>query len=169
MASVNFKGTPVKLGGTEVRVGEKAPEVEVPAQDLSAKKVGGAAGKAQLLIAVPSLDTSVCATEARRFNSEAASIPGAEVLVISMDLPFAAKRFCSTEGIKGLATASDFRARKFAKAYGILIDEGPLAGLLCRAVFVVGKDGKLAYKELVAEITQEPDYAAALKALKAAA
>jgi len=169
MPEVTLKGNVVKLVDTELNTGDPAPEVELVAPDLSVKKVGGSQGNAQLLIVVPSLDTPVCATETRRFNQEAASIDGGEVVVVSMDLPFAAKRFCSTEGIENLTHASDYRKKAFGKAYGVLIDTGPLTGLTARAIFVTGKDGKVAYKELVPEITAEPDYGAALAAFKAAA
>ncbi|MFH2205062.1 MAG: thiol peroxidase [Elusimicrobiota bacterium] len=169
MATVKFKGGPVKLAGDEIKVGDAAPAVTLAAADLSDKKVGGAQSKAQLLVSVPSLDTPVCATETRKFNQEAGAVEGGEVMVVSMDLPFAAGRFCTTEGVKNLTVCSDFRKKAFAKAYGVLIDEGPLACLTARAVFVVGKDGKVAYKELVEEITAEPNYAAALEAFKKAA
>ncbi len=168
MSSVKFKGGPVTIAVTDLDVGKRAPEYVLAAPDLSDKKVGGKPEKAQLLVVVPSLDTPVCATETRKFNEEAASIEGAEVIVISMDLPFAAARFCTTEGIKNLTVCSDFRKKTFAKAYGVLIVEGPLAGLTCRAVFVVDKNGMLTYKEIVGEMTEEPDYAAALAALKKA-
>ncbi|HBL16370.1 MAG: lipid hydroperoxide peroxidase [Elusimicrobia bacterium GWA2_69_24] len=164
MATVNLKGNPFKLAGKLPEVGDAAPEVSLAGADLSEKKVGGAQGKTQILVVVPSVDTPVCATETRKFNESAAAVPGAEITVISMDLPFAAKRFCAAEGIKNVSTASDFRRKEFAKAYGVLIAEGPLEGLTCRAIFIVGKDGRLAYKQLVPEVSQEPDYAAALAA-----
>lgn len=169
MTSVKFKGDSMTLAVTDLDVGKAAPEYVVTAPDLVDKKVGGKQDKAQLLVVVPSLDTPVCATETRKFNAEAAAIEGAKVVVISMDLPFAAGRFCTTEGIKNLTVCSDFRKRTFAKAYGVLIVDGPLAGLTCRAVFVVDKNGILTYKEIVEETTEEPDYAAALAALKKAA
>ncbi len=169
MADVKFKGSPVTLAVTDLDVGKPAPECVVTTTDLADKKVGGKPAKVQILVVVPSLDTPVCATETRKFNKEAASIEGAEVIVISMDLPFAASRFCTTEGIKNLIVCSDFRKKAFAKDYGVLIADGPLAGLTCRAVFVVDKNGTLVYKELVEEVTDEPDYAAALAALKKAA
>ncbi len=125
--------------------------------------------KLQLIVAVLSLDTPVCAMETTKFNNEAALVEGATVYVVSMDLPFAAKRFCSTEGIENLQVLSDFRNKYFSSAYGTLIAEGPLRGLSARTIFVVGKDGKITYKELVDEIIAEPDYEAALNALKESA
>ena len=164
-----LKGNDVALYGNQVNVGDVAPVVTLPNSALEEVTIGGASDKAQLIIAVPSLDTPVCATETRKFNEEAAKVENAVVCVVSMDLPFAAKRFCSTEGIENLEVLSDFRDKCFSSAYGTLIAEGPLRGLSARAVFVVGKDGKIAYKELVPEITAEPNYEAALAALKEAA
>lgn len=164
-----LKGNDVALAGIQVNVGDKAPIVTLPNSALEAVSVGGSAEVAQLLVAVPSLDTPVCALETTKFNNEAAAVEGAAVCVISMDLPFAAKRFCSTEGIENLQVLSDFQDKTFSTLYGTLIAEGALRGLSARAIFVIGKDGKVAYKELVSEITAEPDYSAALAALKEAA
>ena len=167
MATVTLKGNECNLAGNEVNVGDKAPEVSVvKSDDLSDITVGGAKDKAQLVIAVPSLDTPVCAMETTKFNNQAAGIDGLEVTVVSMDLPFAAKRFCSTEGIENLTVASDFRNKDFANAYGVLIADGPLAGVTARAIFVIDKDGNVAYKQLVPEITEEPNYEEALQAAK---
>jgi len=165
MATTQLKGNDVQLGGTTVNVGDKAPAVTVVATDLSEKTIGGANGKTQLIIAVPSLDTEVCATETRTFNSKAAQFSDVDVTVVSMDLPFASKRFCSTEGID-LTVASDYRNKDFMNAYGTLIAEGPLAGVSARAIFVIDANGTITYKELVPEITAEPDYDSALAALK---
>jgi len=167
MATVTLKGNECNLAGNELSVGDKAPEVTVvKSDDLSEITVGGAKEKAQLIIAVPSLDTPVCAMETTKFNNQAAGIDGLEVTVVSMDLPFAAKRFCSTEGIENLTVASDFRNKDFANAYGVLIADGPLAGVTARAIFVVDKNGEITYKQLVPEITAEPDYEEALSAAK---
>ncbi len=168
MATTMLKGNTVNLAGSDVNVGDAAPAVTLPNKGLEDKTVGGSKDKAQLLIVVPSLDTAVCATETRNFNTKAASIDGLETYVISMDLPFAAGRFCSTEGIENLDVLSDFRTKEFANKYGMLIADGALAGVTARAIFVIGKDGKVAYKELVPEITEEPNYDAALDAAKAA-
>lgn len=168
MATTKLKGNTVNLAGSDVNVGDAAPAVTLPNKGLEDKTVGGAKENAQLLIVVPSLDTAVCATETRNFNTKAASIDGLETYVISMDLPFAAGRFCSTEGIENLDVLSDFRTKEFANKYGMLIADGALAGVTARAIFVIGKDGKVAYKELVPEITEEPNYDQALEAAKAA-
>ena len=144
------------------------PSHDTVGQDLSDITIGGQNGKAQVIVVVPSLDTGVCATETRRFNSEAAKIENAEVIVVSMDLPFAMKRFCTTEGIENLKVGSDFRAKAFAKSYGVLQANGPLSGLTARAVFIINPSGKITYKEIVPEITTEPNYTAILAAVSEA-
>lgn len=161
-----FKGSAVTLAGKVLNVGDKAPEVSLVAGDLSAKKIGGANGKFQIINVVPSLDTPVCATQTRTFNEKAAALPNTEVFVVSVDLPFAQGRFCSTEGIKNVTALSDFKDKGFANAYGVLVADSPLAGLLTRAVFVVNPNGEIVHKEIVEEITAEPNYDAALKAVK---
>ncbi len=167
--TTKLKGQDVALYGNQVNVGDNAPVVTLPNTSLEEITIGGAGDKAQLIIAVPSLDTPVCATETRKFNEEAAKVENAKVFVVSMDLPFAAGRFCSTEGVKNLDVLSDYREKCFSTQYGTLIAEGVLRGLSARAIFVIGKNGKVSYKELVPEITQEPNYEAALAALKEAA
>ena len=165
MATVKFHGdVEVNLSGAELNVGDIAPVVTGVAADLSDIQIGGQKGKAQIILAVPSLDTGVCAAEARRFNEEASKLEHVEVIIVSMDLPFAMKRFCTTEGIENLKVASDFRAKAFAKSYGVLQANGPLMGLTARAVFVVNPSGKITYKEIVPEITNEPNYSAILAA-----
>jgi thiol peroxidase len=167
MATTKLKGNTVNLAGNEVNVGDKAPEVTVVnSEGLADVKVGGAQGVKQLIVVVPSLDTPVCATETRQFNAKASEIEGVKLTIVSMDLPFAAGRFCSTEGIENLTVASDFRNKDFANAYGVLIADGALAGVTCRAIFAVDADGTVTYKEIVPEITEEPNYDAALAAVK---
>ena len=168
MATVTLKGNQCNLSGTELNVGDVAPKISLVDSALGDKVVGGPGEQLQLLVVVPSLDTKVCASETRRFNAEAAKIEGVQVTVVSMDLPFAATRFCSTEGIENLTVASDFVSKAFASAYGVLLADGPLAGLACRAIFVVNKDGAISYKQIVPEITDEPNYEAALNAVKGA-
>ena len=167
MATTKLKGNTVNLAGNEVNVGDKAPEVTVVnSAGLADVTVGGAQGVKQLIVVVPSLDTPVCATETRQFNAKAAEMEGVKLTIISMDLPFAAGRFCSTEGIENLTVASDFRNKEFANAYGVLIADGALAGVTCRAIFAVDAEGTVTYKEIVPEITEEPNYDAALAAVK---
>ncbi len=166
MATTKLKGNLVNLAGTEINVGDKAPVVKVVAKDLSEIQIGGEQGKAQIIVVVPSLDTPVCPAETRKFNVEAAKVENAEVVVVSMDLPFAMGRFCTTEGIENLAVGSDFRAKDFANAYGVLIADGPLAGVTCRAIFVINASGVVTYKDICGEITEEPNYDEALAAIK---
>ena len=167
MATTMLKGNTVNLAGNEVKVGDKAPQITVVnSAGLADKVVGGAQAKKQLIVVVPSLDTAVCATETRQFNAKAADLTDVDVTIVSMDLPFAAGRFCSTEGIENLVVASDFRNKDFANAYGVLIADGALAGVTCRAIFAVDTNGVVTYKEIVPEITEEPNYDAALAAVK---
>ena len=167
MATTKLKGNTVNLAGNEVKVGDKAPQITVVnSAGLADKVVGGAQAKKQLIVVVPSLDTAVCATETRQFNAKAADLTDVDVTIVSMDLPFAAGRFCSTEGIENLVVASDFRNKDFANAYGVLIADGALAGVTCRAIFAVDTNGVVTYKEIVPEITEEPNYDAALAAVK---
>jgi len=164
--AVTFKSNPLTLIGSEIKVGQKAPEFSALAGDLSPVTLASSKGKTRLLISVPSLDTGVCDAETRRFNEEAAKFPGIEALVISVDLPFAQGRFCQTAGIKNLKCLSDHRDVSFGKAYGTLIKE---LRLLSRAIFVVDASDKVTYVEYVKEVTSHPNYEAALNALKAPA
>jgi len=167
MATTKFKGQDVELLGNEVNVGDKAPEVTVVNSDgLGDVVVGGAQGTKQLIIVVPSLDTGVCATETRNFNAKVADLEGVKATVVSLDLPFASGRFCSAEGIDKLTVTSDFRNKDFANAYGVLLGGSVLAGVTCRAIFAIDENGVVTYKEIVPEVTEEPDYDAALSAVK---
>jgi thiol peroxidase len=161
--AVMMKGKPLTLLGTEPKVGDKAPDVELTANDLSAVKLSSYRGKVCIISAVPSLDTSVCSTETRRFNEEAAKLGNDVVIVtVSMDLPFAQKRWCGAEGIDRVVTLSDYRNADFGKTYGVLIKE---LGLLARTVFVVDKQGSIRYIQNVKELSTEPDYNAVLEAV----
>jgi thiol peroxidase len=166
LATTNFKGNPVTLSGTELNIGDEAPVVSVVNGDLQDIEVGGKNDKTQLIVVVPSLDTKVCAMETKRFNQEVSMLDIVETTVVSMDLPFASKRFCSTEGIETITVASDYVNKDFSKAYGLLMEDGPLKGLAARAIFVVNTEGVITYKELVPEITEEPNYEAVLEAVK---
>ena len=165
MAKTALKGSPVNLAGELPSVSSPAPDFKLVAGDLSDKSLADFAGKTTLLNIVPSLDTDVCATSTRKFNESFTGRDDAVCLVISADLPFASGRFCSTEGLENVHPLSMMRSRNFGKDYGVLIEDGPLAGITARAVVVVDADDKVVYTELVPEITQEPDYDAALKAL----
>jgi thioredoxin-dependent peroxiredoxin len=168
--TVNFKGNPVALGGAEIKAGQDAPDFSALDTGLAPVRLSENRGKVIVLTAVPSLDTPVCDKETRRFNEEAGKLGGGvEVWTVSMDLPFAQKRWCGAAGASQVKTLSDFRDRAFAQSYGVLVKEGPLTGLAARAVFVVGKDGKIKHAEYVKDITSEPDYEAALAAARQAA
>lgn len=164
--TTKFDGTPVHLIGEFVQVGAKAPDFELVKADLSSLSLESLRGKKVLLNIFPSLDTAICATSVRKFNERAAELDNTIVLAISKDLPFAQSRFCTTEGIKNVETLSDFRYSNFSEAYGLRMADGPLAGLLARAVVVIDEQGKVGYAELVPEIKQEPDYDKAIAALK---
>lgn len=164
--NVKFKGDIACLCGKSINIGDDAPIVVLKSNDLSDFTIGGKKDKFQIINVVPSLDTGVCATQARTFNKKASELKDAEVYVVSIDLPFAQGRFCTTEGIANLKVLSDFKNKEFGKAYGVLIEDSALAGLLTRAVFIVDKNGKLIYKEICDEITNEPNYEAALKVLE---
>jgi thiol peroxidase len=161
---VTLKGNPLELVGPVLEVGQTAPDYRLQLADLSDCTPATHAGKTRILCAVPSLDTPVCDTEMRRFNQEATRIPGTVVISVSMDLPFAVKRWCAAAGVENVFGASDHREASFGRNYGVLVKGGPLDRLLARAVFVAGPDGRLRHVEYVSEIGKEPDYAAALKA-----
>ncbi len=165
MAQTALKGNPVNLAGSLPAVGAPAPDFKLVAADLSDKTLADFAGKKVLMNIVPSLDTEVCATSTRKFNESFTGRDDAVCLVISADLPFASGRFCSTEGLENVHALSMMRSRNFGKDYGVLMEDGPLAGITARAVVIVDASGQVTYTELVPEITQEPDYDAALLAL----
>jgi len=165
MAKITLKGQPTSTIGSLPAKGSKVPEFVLVKSDLSEVKKGDFKGKKIIFNIFPSIDTSVCAMSVRQFNKSAASMANTVVLCISADLPFAHSRFCGAEGIDGVVSLSVFRSASFGKDFGVTITDGPLAGLLSRAVVVADADGTVLYTEQVPEITQEPDYAAALKVL----
>lgn len=161
--NITFKGGPASLKGSQLKVGDSAPVVALVGKDLSEVKVG-ASNKIQILSIFPSIDTGICQLQTKKFTAEYSACDKCELISISRDLPFAFGRFCAAEGIEGAISASDFRGGEFGKAYGLELADYPLAGLLARAVIVI-KDGKIAYQEIVSEITSEPDYEALKTAL----
>jgi thioredoxin-dependent peroxiredoxin len=163
MAQITLRGNQINTVGELPAVGSRAPGFTLTGMDLGEVSNSQFDGKPVLLNIFPSVDTPVCATSVRTFNERAAA-SGASVLCVSNDLPFAQKRFCGAEGIESVASASAFRD-SFGEDYGVTIVDGPMAGLLARAIVVIGADGNVAYTELVPEIAQEPDYDAALAAL----
>jgi thiol peroxidase len=166
MATVMSKGKPIEVAGTFPKKGDTAPGFTLVGNDLNDVSLADFSGKRKVLNIVLSLDTGVCATSTRRFNEQAASLDNAVVLVISSDLPFASSRFCSTEGLNNVVALSTLRGREFMRDYGVEIASGPLVGLCARAVVVLDENDKVAHAELVPETGNEPDYAAALAALK---
>lgn len=166
METVYFNGTPCHTYGMIPAVGSEAPCFTLVTKDLAEISCSDFKGKRVVLNIFPSLDTPVCAASVRRFNKEAAGLDDVAVLCVSMDLPFAMSRFCTVEGIDNVIAASAFRSPQFSEKYGLQIVDGPLAGLLARAVIVIDKDGKVIYSDLVDEITHEPDYDGAMYVLK---
>ena len=165
MAKITLKGNEIETAGTLPATGQAAPDFTLVKTDLSETSLADYRGKTVVLNIFPSIDTGVCAASTRRFNSEASSLANGVVLCISADLPFAHGRFCEAEGLKDVIPLSAFRSPGFGEAYGLTITTGPLAGLLSRAVVVIDGDGKVVYTEQVPEITQEPNYQAALAAV----
>jgi thioredoxin-dependent peroxiredoxin len=163
--SVTFKEKPVTLLGNQVKAGDQAPDFKVLANDLSEVTLADSKGSVRLIAAVPSVDTGVCDAEVRRFNEEASKLGNVKVLTISVDLPFAQKRWCAAAGIENVQTLSDHRDLSFGKAYGVAIEE---LRLLARSVFVIDSSDKITYVEYVDEVTSHPNYEAAIEAAKAA-
>jgi len=158
MAQVTLKGNATRIKGDLPAIGSTAPDFKFVKTDLSESSLYGETNKVKVIIAVPSLDTGVCAIETRQFNQKLADKTNVTGVVISKDLPFAMRRFCETEGIKNVVSASDFRYNEFSQKYNTEITEGPMQGLSARAVFVVDARNVIRYTELVPEIAQEPDY-----------
>ena len=166
MPNVTLKGNPVTLKGSEVKVGDSAPDFTLQSNALADVTLADSAGKTRIIATVPSLDTPTCHAETKRFNEEAAGLNDVEVLVVSTDLPFGQKRWCGAEGVDKVSCLSDHRKAAFGEAYGVLINGGPLDRCLCRAIFVVGPDNTIKHAEYVSEIAEHPNYDAALAAAK---
>jgi thiol peroxidase len=165
MAEVTFRSNPIHTAGSLPSIGSTAPDFTVTGTDLSPVSLSDFRGKKVVLNIFPSLDTPVCAASVRRFNAEATRLPNTVVLCISRDLPFAQKRFCTAEGLDNVILGSEYQDTRFGDAYGVRIQDGPLRGLFSRAVVVIDENGKILYTEQVPEITLEPDYSRALKAV----
>lgn len=162
-AAITLKGNPMTLIGDELKVGDKAPDFSLKANDMSDMSLADFAGKVKIISVVPSLDTPVCDTQTRKFNEDAGSLEGAVVLTVSVDLPMAQKRWCGAAGVENVVCLSDFKDHTFGKAYGVRIKE---IGLLARQVMVVDKNDTIQYIELVPEVATEPNYDAALTVAK---
>jgi len=166
MANVTLGGNPISVGGNFPKTGDTAPDFSLTGKDLKDVSLKDFAGKRKVLNIVPSLDTPVCQASTRKFNEKAANLSNTVVLVVSGDAPFAMKRFCESEGINNVVTLSTLRGRDFHSKYGVDIADGPLKGLTARAVVVLDENDKVKYSQLVPEIKDEPNYDAALAALK---
>lgn len=166
MAQAMFKGSPVRTNGDLPKVGAQAPDFKLTTGELRDVTLADYKGKKKLLSVVHSLDTGVCQASTKRFNDFAKSRSDVVVLVVSADLPFAQGRFCTGEGLKNVVTLSMMRDRHFAKDYGVLLEDGPIAGLCARSTFVLDENNKVLYSQLNPELTVEPDYDQALAALK---
>ena len=167
MAQVTLKGNPVQVKGQLPQVGTQAPAFSLVSTGLADVTLSSLAGKRKVLNIFPSVDTPTCATSVRTFNAKANDLANTVVLCISADLPFAQARFCGAEGLSNVVTLSTLRGASFLADYGVAISAGPLAGLAARAVVVIDENDQVVYSQLVNEITEEPDYGAALAALKA--
>ena len=165
MATITLKGNEIHTNGELPAIGSQAADFKLVDAELGDRSLADYAGQKKLLNIVPSLDTPVCATSTRKFNEAAAGQNNVVMLVISADLPFAMGRFCAAEGIDKVVPLSMMRSRNFAKDYGVLIEDGPLAGITARAIVILDESDKVVYTELVPEIGQEPDYDKALAAL----
>lgn len=165
--AVTLKGNPVDLAGSELKVGDQAPDFALQNTALEDVTLAASRGKTRIIATIPSLDTSVCHMETKKFNEQAGSLPNVEILVVSMDLPFGQKRWCVAEGVESVKTLSAHRDRKFGEDYGVLIKGGPLDRCLARAVFVVGPDDKIRHVEYVKETSEHPNYESVLAAAKA--
>lgn len=166
MANITLKGNSIHTQGELPKIGEKAPDFKLTAGDLSEKSISDFKGKNIIFNIFPSLDTGTCAASVRKFNEEASSLDNTVVLCISKDLPFAQGRFCAAEGLKNVITLSEFKDNNFSDAYQVKITDGPLKGLMSRAVVVANAEGKIIYTEQVSEIVDEPNYENALASLK---
>ncbi len=164
--AVTLKGGPVDLAGPELKVGDAAPDFTLQANDLSEVTLASSAGKKRIIVTVPSLDTPVCAQDSKKFNDAAGDLSDVEVLVVSMDLPFAQGRWCGAESAENINAVSAHQCNGFGEQYGVLIQGGPLNRILARAVFVADAEGKLTHVEYVREITDHADYDAALAAVQ---
>jgi thiol peroxidase len=166
MATFKLKGTTVNTNGSLPEIGRLAPEFILTKTDLKDLTLSDLKGQTVILNIFPSVDTPVCSASVRRFNTEVTSLPGVTVLSVSLDLPFAHSRFCEAEGIKNVISLSELRSRNFGDTYGLRIAEGPLKGLLARAVIIIDKESRIVYAKLVEELSNEPDYESVIKAVK---
>jgi thiol peroxidase len=166
--SINYGSEVVNVKGKFPVVGAKAPTARVTQPDFSIKTVGGKTGRVQVIVTVPSIDTPICSAQSKRFDDEIKKFPEVDMTVVSMDLPYADDRFCKGQGIKNISIASDFAYGEVGENYGVVVADGELKGLLIRAIFIVGKNGRIIYQEIVSDINKEPDYNKVMEAIKTA-
>lgn len=166
--SVNYNGEVVKVKGNFPTVGSKAPVARVTEPDFSIKTIGGKTDRVQVIVTVPSIDTPICSAQSKRFDDEIKQSSGVDMTVVSMDLPYADDRFCKGQGIQNISISSDFAYREVGDRYGVVVTSGELKGLLIRAIFVIGKNGRIIYQEIVSDINKEPDYNKVMEAIKTA-
>jgi thiol peroxidase len=166
--SINYGGEVVKVKGSFPSVGSKAPVARVTQPDFSIKTVGGKTGRVQVIVTVPSIDTPICSAQSKRFDDEIKKFPEVDMTVVSMDLPYADDRFCKGQGIQNISIASDFAYGEVGENYGVVVTDGELKGLLIRAIFIIGKNGRIIYQEIVSDINKEPDYNKVMDAIKTA-
>ncbi|QOY53674.1 thiol peroxidase [Candidatus Sulfurimonas marisnigri] len=165
---VKSEGKLLKFKGNFPVIGQDAPIARVVKTDMSIKTIGGKSGRVQVIATVPSIDTPVCSLESKRFDDEIKNYPNVDMTVVSMDLPFADDRFCEGRGIKNIDVSSDFAHREVGEKYGVVITDGELKGLLIRAIFVIDKDGKIMYQEIVPDIGMHPNYNKVMNAIDTA-
>ncbi len=166
--SINYNGEKVKVKGNFPSVGKKAPKARVTEPNFAIKTIGGKSDRVQVLVTVPSIDTPICSAQSKRFDNEIKKFPSVDMTVVSMDLPYADDRFCKGRGIANISVASDFAYQEVGDKYGVAITSGELKGLLIRSIFIIGKNGRIVYQEIVPDINQEPDYDKVMDAIKTA-
>ena len=166
--SIDYNGEQVKVKGNFPSVGKKAPIARVTEPNFSIKTVGGKSDRVQVIVTVPSIDTPICSAQSKKFDDEIKNFPTVDMTVISMDLPYADDRFCKGRGIENITVASDFAYQEVGDKYGVAITEGELKGLLIRSIFIIGRNGRIMYQEIVSDINMEPDYDKVMQAIKTA-
>jgi len=166
--SINYNGEEVKVKGNFPSVGKKAPVARVTEPNFAIKTIGGKSDRVQVIVTVPSIDTPICSAESKKFDDEIKKFPNVDMTVVSMDLPYADDRFCKGRGIENITVASDFAYQEVGDKYGVAIIEGELRGLLVRSIFIIGRNGRVMYQEIVSDINMEPDYDKVMDAIRTA-
>ena len=165
---INYNGEKVQVKGNFPSVGKKAPKARVTEPNFAIKTIGGKSDRVQVVVTVPSIDTPICSAQSKRFDNEIKKFPAVDMTVVSMDLPYADDRFCKGRGIANISVASDFAYQEVGDKYGVAITSGELKGLLIRSIFIIGKNGRIVYQEIVPDINQEPNYNKVMEAIRTA-